>query len=133
MPVLAGRTFLSPQFLRYILVGLATVGVDIAGVYFLLALSVGYQVSITLGFALALAVNYSLHTYFTFEAPRMSWTQVRRYSVVVALNYVITMAIVWLAHEGLLLPVMVGKIASLPVMLVNGYYLCKIWVFFERS
>lgn len=121
------------RFGRYVVVGLISMAIDVGGFYLLLALPLDYRLAVAGGYAASLVANYTLHTYFTFEAPRMTWTQVLRFCALVAVNYGLTVAIVWAAKEGLGWPALAGKIASLPVITMNGYYVCRFWVFREPA
>nr|WP_267876207.1 GtrA family protein [Duganella rivi] len=79
------------------------------------------------GFLAGLLVNYLFHAKVTFKQ-LSSGATVARYLCVVAINYLITLALVALAQHWFGMA-MIGKLASLPVVAVNGYLLSKHWVF----
>jgi putative flippase GtrA len=79
------------------------------------------------GFVVGLLINYAFHAKITFNrvgAGGALW----RYLCVVAINYALTLAMVALAQHWFDYPLL-GKLASLPLVAVNGYWLSKQWVF----
>jgi putative flippase GtrA len=117
------------RFLRYIVVGLTSTAIDVACVAVLLRTDLSYWLAVTLGFIAGLIVNYLLHVAYTFGARLKVVAQAVRYGTVVALNYLLTLAIVWIGHELLGGPVLAAKIASLPIIAMTGFLLSKYWVF----
>lgn len=117
------------RFLRYIVVGLTSTAIDVACVAWLLGTDLPYWLTVTLGFVAGLVVNYLLHVAYTFEAGLKILSQAMRYGMVVALNYLLTLLIVWIGHEFLCVPVLAAKIASLPIIAMTGFLLSKYWVF----
>jgi hypothetical protein len=57
-----------------------------------------------------------------------SWQRLGRFLWVVALNYGVTLACVGAASFRLASPLL-GKLVSLPVVALNGFFLIRIWVF----
>ncbi|WP_089957866.1 GtrA family protein [Limnohabitans sp. 2KL-3] len=118
---------LQPQFLVYIAVGAFTALVDIGTMALLLKTGSPVQLATTAGFVLGLAVNYLLHTRFTFMA-RMGWQNALRFWVIVAVNYGLTLMFVW-AALWLGFDAIAGKVASLPVLAIHGFLMGKFWAF----
>jgi putative flippase GtrA len=117
------------QFLVYIGVGVLTALVDIGTMQTLLWLSVDHRIAVTFGFLAGLSVNYLCHERFTFKARHTrSTAMLLRYSAVVLMNYLITMACVQLSVL-LLNDVLIGKLVSLPLAAVNGFLWGRYWVF----
>jgi putative flippase GtrA len=118
------------QFMIYVSVGVATAVVDLGTMQALLALGLHYQIAVSIAFALALGVNYTWHKRYTFQA-RHSHGTMLRYGFVVALNYLLTLACVQLSVNTLD-SVMLGKLASLPLVAVHGFLWGRYWVFRGR-
>lgn len=121
------QTLFSHQFLVYVTVGGLSALVDIASMILALRTGVGTLAATTFGFALGLAVNYMLHVRMTFVARHNLRTAIR-FLMIVGINYGITLALVYVAQT-LEVSVLVGKIASLPVVAINGFFLSKFWAF----
>ncbi|WP_407919251.1 hypothetical protein [Dakarella massiliensis] len=51
-----------------------------------------------------------------------------KYSIVVAINYLLTLIFTYIFEQFFNLPMM-GKIISLPVVAVNGFVLLNYWVY----
>ena len=108
-------------------VGAATALIDIGLMQLLIWLGIYYILAATLGFFVGLLANFSLHTYVTFGAG-YSHSVFVRYGIVVFINYSITLLVVHLFHIMLNEPLL-GKLISLPVVAVNGFFLSKNWVY----
>lgn len=115
------------QFGVFIAVGLVCAAVDVGFMYWLISAKVSPLVSASWGFALGLCMNFLLHSRLTFKASA-SWQRLGRFLWVVALNYGVTLACVQAADFWLANPLL-GKLISLPVVAISGFYLSRIWVF----
>lgn len=93
----------------------------------LISSGVNYLFATSVGFFISFLVNYAYHAKLTFQSASSPSSFVK-FCVVVALNYLITLACVYIAYtwfDALL----AGKILSLPVIAVNGFLLGKFWIF----
>jgi putative flippase GtrA len=115
------------QFGVFIAVGLVCAAVDVGVMYGLMRAEVSPLVSASGGFALGLCLNFLLHSRMTFNAA-VNWQRLGRFLGVVALNYGVTLAFVEAASFWLASPLL-GKLVSLPVVALNGFFLSRIWVF----
>lgn len=115
------------QFAVFIGVGLVCAAIDVGAMYGLMSAKVPPLVSASWGFALGLCLNFLLHSRMTFKASA-SWRRLGRFLWVVALNYGVTLACVQAADFWLASPLL-GKLISLPVVALNGFYLSRQWVF----
>jgi putative flippase GtrA len=118
---------ISKKFSIFIAVGVATALIDIGLMQLLIWFGVYYLVAITLGFFVGLIVNFLLHTHFTFSA-EYSHSVLARFATVVLINYCATLLIVHLFQIMLNMPFL-GKLVSLPVVAINGFFLSKNWVY----
>lgn len=118
---------LSAQFLVFVAGGVLSALADIGLMRLLLNTGVAPLAAASVGFGAGLLVNYAFHAKVTFK--RLGGAGAgRRYLCVVALNYGLTLALVALAQHCFGAP-LAGKLASLPVVAVNGFLLSKHWVF----
>lgn len=116
------------QFSLFIVGGILTALVDVGATSVLLTMGVWYITSISIGFFCALCVNFFFHVKITFTVA-LSKMVVMKYLLIVMANYLLTLVIVMLFRhfgDGL---VMLGKIASLPIVAIHGYLWSKFWVF----
>lgn len=118
------------QFVRYVITGLASLGVDLVALQVLLRGGVDAFVAVAVAFVAGMVVNLLLHKFFTFrERTPLLPAQVARYLAVVALNLALTEAVVWLATAQFGYGAMAGKLASLPLVLAIGFSLSRLWIF----
>ena len=115
------------QFGVFIAVGMVCAAVDVGAMSGLMRAEVSPLVSASCGFALGLCMNFLLHSRLTFKASA-SWQRLGRFLWVVAFNYGVTLACVQAADFWLVSPLL-GKLISLPVVAINGFYLSRQWVF----
>lgn len=114
------------KFLVYVTGGVLSALADVGIMQSLIAAAAPPLLAASAGFMAGLCINYLFHSRLTFrDAARAS---VPRYLSVVALNYLVTLALVEISLMlfGQALP---GKLLSLPLVAVNGYLLGKHWVF----
>lgn len=114
------------QFLVYIAVGVVSALVDIGTMYLLILQGINNLVSATLGFSLGLLLNFFLHTWITFGM-KYSHVALFRYLVVVFINYLLTLMCVSIFQFCFEMPIL-GKLFSLPLVALNGFWLIKHWV-----
>lgn len=124
MPI---KKLLTPQFGVFVLGGGLSAVVDIGLLQLLILQGVSVPVATTVGFFAGLCVNYAFHAKVTFKNVA-SVVTLRRFLCVVAINYLLTLGLVT-ASVALVDIALVGKIVSLPVVAVNGFFLSKYWIF----
>ena len=115
------------QFFVFIVVGVFTAVVDVSAMEWLIYSGQHYGIAASIGFTLGLVVNYFCHSHFTFSV-RVSSESMLRFGFVVFINYLITMFFIFVSQR-FLGSVLIGKIASLPVVAMNGFMLSRYWVF----
>jgi len=118
---------LRPQFLVYLAGGVLSAVIDIGLMQLLLNRGVPPIPAASGGFLAGLLFNYTFHAKVTFDN-RPTARSALRYGCVVAANYLLTIGIVALADMLLGSP-LAGKLASLPMVAINGYLLGKHWIF----
>lgn len=118
----------SRQFLIFVVGGLASAIIDIGAMQLMVALNINPLLAATTGFFAGLFFNYAFHAIFTFRSAT-SLAVLSRFLAVVGLNYLLTIILVYVSFSLLYVGVIPGKILSLPIVAVNGYFLSKYWVF----
>jgi putative flippase GtrA len=125
---MARFSFWDAQFLVYLTGGVVSALVDIGLMQSMIGATVAPLLAASAGFVAGLGVNYVFHSRLTFRNRARGNGSLPRYLSVVALNYLITLALVAaslaLCHQAL-----PGKLLSLPLIAVNGYLLGKHWIF----
>ena len=119
------------QFLTYIAVGLICALIDIGLMKLLISFNTNYIIATTAGFVVGLTVNFFLHTHITFKAG-YAHSALFRYLIVVLANYCLTLLCVTALHQGLDMAIL-GKILSLPLVALNGFFLSKKWIYKHRE
>lgn len=115
------------RFAVFIGVGIVCAIIDIVLMHSLILFGMHHVAAASAGFAGGLAANFALHTRVTFSA-RYSRLVLAKFMTVVLLNYLLTILFVAASFEWLGMA-LVGKIASLPVVAINGFLLSKHWVY----
>jgi putative flippase GtrA len=123
---------MATQMSLFVLGGILSAAFDVGLTAFLLRLNVDYLLAVSAGFAAGLGINFLYHARVTFRA-LVSLGAGVRFLVVVAVNYCLTLAVVWFVHNVLGQSVLFGKVLSLPFVAVNGFVLSRAWVFALRS
>jgi putative flippase GtrA len=119
------------QFTVYVFVGVLTTIIDIGSMQLLLGLGYSTTLAVSTGFLLALAFNYVTHQRVTFRAVHSAGT-LMRFGVLVVVNYGLTLLCVH-AGEHWLDSALAGKLASLPLVTLNGFLAGRYWVFQQKD
>jgi putative flippase GtrA len=124
-PAAAMRTLLP----RYIAVGALSVALDVGALAILhSALGVDLLLATTLAFALALVVNFTLNHRWAFGADGVLGRRMLRYSVIVAVNYGLTVGIIaGLTAIGVFY--LVAKAVSVGLTAIVNFTGYRLWVF----
>lgn len=128
MQILPSASSWIKQFSTFVLGGILTALVDVGATALLLTLGVWYVTSISIGFLFGLGVNFIYHTKITFSV-NLSKKIALKYLAITAVNYLLTLMIVFFVHHLCGGSVMLGKILSLPIVAALGYLMSKFWVF----
>lgn len=124
------RRLYDRQFMIFIAGGIVSALVDVFILQTMIIMGYVNILSVTVGFFGGLIVNFGFHVKLTFKSVT-SFLILVRFLLVVMVNYFITVAFVMLSFS-MLESVLVGKIASLPIIAINGFLLCKYWVFNKK-
>jgi putative flippase GtrA len=116
-----------PQLFVFIAGGCLSALIDVGLMQLLIAAGMAPLLATSAGFLAGLTVNFAFHARVTFNASAIPAT-FTRYLCVVALNYLLTIGMVALTLA-LFGSALAGKLVSLPVVAVNGYFFGKHWIF----
>lgn len=117
----------SPQFAIFIAGGVLCAAIDIGLMQLLIHNGLGNVAAASAGFGAGLLVNYLFHAKITFQSTT-GGANFARYLCVVGINYLITIGFVAMGAALFDWP-LAGKLASLPVVAINGFLLSKYWIF----
>ena len=113
------------QITTYFFVGAISALLDISCIYFLN--EIGNFFAISFGYFIGILVNYTMHAMITFKSG-ISINTFLKYVLLVAINYVFTVAIV-LTMVQFGFPIIAGKIFALIVVALISFLSLKIWIF----
>ena len=116
------------QFLIFIVGGASSALIDIGIMQTLIWFGINNLLATSVGFFSGLLFNYVFHAKMTFRS-EMSFFVALRFCTLAALNYLVTLFLVYVAYDIFHQSALLGKIISLPVVAVNGFILGKLWVF----
>ena len=118
---------LNRQFILFVSVGVACAVIDVSTMQLFIFLGSHSWISVSIGFAVGLVANYAFHARLTFKKVG-SMASLLKFLIVALLNYIITLLFALISLQ-IMDSVMFGKLASLPVIAVNGFLLSRYWVF----
>ena len=118
-------------FMRFALIGGLT-----AILYFLVMwlsssrLHLGYEIAVSVAYLISTTFHFLANKYFTFKsASEPSHMQLIKYGVMWIINYIITVAVVWLAVEKFAFSAYVGVCMAVVMTFMVGFILGQCWVF----
>ena len=123
----------SGAFLRYALVGGLNTALYCALLWlFVQRGTMPYPLSVALAFVLSMCFQYLANKYFTFKVSKRSAAEVIRYAVVAAINYCLSVGIVWTGLEILHTTKFVISVVSAVIVGSTGFLLSLLWVFRQK-
>lgn len=129
MPSVTALRAIDSRFTRYVSVGVASLAIDIGVLTFSYrVLGFALWLATSLGFWLSFVVNFLLSKHFTFRVRHSTGRQLGRYTCLVIVNYLATLALVTGA-QALGISYLIGKIAAVGGLTVVTYFLYRRWVF----
>jgi len=119
------------KFWTFVAVGGVTALVYLGLMALLLnVVGLNYRVCVSVAYVGAIALHFSLNRHVTFRsADGNIFPQAWRYLAMVAINYVVTLAIVSYVVEVLNHSAFIGAISALVATIVVGYIVSRSWVF----
>lgn len=116
-----------PKFMVYVIVGSVSAIIDMLTLSILLEINTPQWPAVTIAFIAGFVINLKAHAMFTFASP-LTRKSALRFSAVVAVNYLLTIAII----ETLAIfsfNIITAKVVSLPIVATSGYLLGRHWAF----
>ena len=120
------------QLIVFIIGGGLSALIDLICTWILIELDVWYIASVSVGFISGLLFNFIFHAKVTFDS-HISKSNIIRYGLIVVLNYFVMLAIIIILQDFLGVSVLIGKIISLPIIALSGYFWGKYWIFYDYS
>lgn len=118
------------RLVRFGLVGFITAVVHY-GLLYLLVEYAGLQATLSssLGFLVAVAVNYGMHYSWTFAAPVPHGRAVTRYIVMIALGFLINGGVMQVGVEMLEMNYLLVQLAAFACVITWNFLVSSLWVF----
>ena len=89
-----------------------------------------YQFAVTLSYVLSVIFHFIANRRFTFRAHRQAlWPHLSKYLMMVAVNYPVTLLVVYVVVEIVHWPPPMGVACGIGVTVTTGYIMSKFWVF----
>lgn len=116
------------DFIRFINIGLLSACVDFFSFWFLIEKMQASLVIATSGsYCIAFFINFFGHSLVTFQI-RPSFSSLIKFSVVVGLNYLLSLGVI-LIGNGFFPAPLLWKFIALGVIAINGFIFGKSWAF----
>jgi glycosyltransferase involved in cell wall biosynthesis len=123
---------LKPNFaevIRYGLVGIATVIIDVASYMLLVHWGMNYLVADVANIPVFLSFNYFAHKWFTFKSSNRKAPEVLRYLTTFSINQLEALVILWVVVSVFGLDVYMGKVAQTVLIPLTNFFLLKFFVY----
>ncbi len=128
------RQFLSKQFLKYFLIGISGVALDIASLYVLKTIFDMRPVTAVIANQL-LMLNYVffLNKKWSFGAAGLTHQQMIRFYILAGVNYLFSVLWMWTLNENLSVHYLVARIMNIALAVSWNFLLYKFWVFADKK
>lgn len=125
----------SAEFFHFVAVGLVSASIHY-GLFLLFyrTFSLHYQIATTIGFAVALVVNFLLHRYWTFSNATLSSTSVALplFSLKKVIFYLLNAPLLFVLVERVDIAPEWAQLLLIPILGVPSYFLVKLIFWFSR-
>lgn len=123
------------QVILFLLVGALTTALYLGIFAFVVNyLGANYAIGVSVAYPLAVGFHFLMNHYLTFQLRHEGLAAgLRRYVWLVAINYVLSLAVVDLCVRWLELPPTTGALAGIAVTFAISFILAKYWVFRDRT
>lgn len=93
-------------------------------------LKVDYKIAVSIAYFLSAIFNFLANRYFTFQSHGKDlFLHLIKYTAMLAINYLITLAVVRFIVENLELSPYLGILGAIALTVGSGYLMAKYWVF----
>ena len=123
------------QLTKFVIVGFVTFAINFSSFHVFYGLfSLDYRVAVSLAYLVTVNCHFLLHRIFTFSAGEQYLIHnAGKYLLMLALNYVITMTVVWLVVELLEISPYIGVVASTAATASTSFFVMKYFVFRSKG
>ena len=122
----------SKELVRYAIVGLANTAGGLATIYMCMALGLGDVAANLVGYAAGFAISFFLNGKWTFRRASLSHVEFAWFVSVVVVAYLVNLAVMLYARDGLGLGSAVAQLAGVVAYAVLGYFGMKFVAFRVR-
>lgn len=128
------KQFLSKQFLKYFLIGISGVALDMASLYVLKTIFDMRPVTAVIANQL-LMLNYIffLNKKWSFGATGLTRRQMIRFYILAGVNYLFSVLWMWALNENLSVHYLVARIMNIALAVSWNFLLYKFWVFADKK
>lgn len=118
------------QFIKYVLVGLASVGLDI-GSLVLLKQTLGLQpvTAVIINQPVILLVNFFVNKHWSFRDKALPHWQMARYATLAGANYAFSVGAMYALHDHLGIGYVFSRLSTIAVMVTWNFFAYKYWVY----
>jgi putative flippase GtrA len=119
------------QLTKFAIVGFVTFGINFSFFHlFYGLLGLDYRIAVSLAYVITVISHFLLHRFFTFSAKEQYLMHnAGKYLLMLALNYAITMTVVWLVVEVVGISPYFGVVASSATTATVSFFVMKYFVF----
>lgn len=123
------------QLTKFVAIGLATFGINFALFHlFFSLLHFDYKIAVSFAYVITVICHFLLHRFFTFSATEQQVTRnAGKYSLMLLINYGITLAVLWIVVEVIKVSPYIGIIAATAVTASTSFFLMKYFVFLSKK
>jgi putative flippase GtrA len=88
---------------------------------------------VSLSAIISLLTNYSTQRYFVWRSNSKVWRELPRYAISSGFIYLLNLALIWLFHDRLGLPLIPAQYLSVLLATVASYFILKYFAFTRRA
>lgn len=97
-------------------------------------LKINYPFAVSVAYVLSVVFHFFANRRFTFKSSGAHFMpQIRKYLVMVGVNYLITLAVMFIVVETLGFSPYLGTISAIAMTVGIGYLMARFWVFHSKS
>lgn len=125
---------LRKQFTKYFIIGFSGVFLDLGTLYiFKIQLGIIPTFAVALNQIIIIFYNFTLNKYWTFKSREMSHKQLVRYLILVAVNYGLSVGIMYIFNHRLGFDYLLVRLATIVCMVSYNFFIYKYWVYKENE
>ena len=124
------------QLAKFVVVGVVTFAINFLSfhLFFDVLFQWDYRIAVSLAYVITVICHFSLHRIFTFKATEQQLGHnAAKYMIMLAVNYGITLTVVWLAVEVARSSPYIGVVASAATTASMSFFLMKYVVFRKKE